>query len=68
LLTDGYDTSSTTIAGSLYEIAKHKNVQEKLRELINEKMPNEADFTYENVQGLEYLEQILNGEFLKYLI
>ncbi|KAG5669104.1 hypothetical protein PVAND_017001 [Polypedilum vanderplanki] len=58
-LVDGYDTSSTTIAGSLLEIARYKNVQDKLREEINEKMPNDEDFNYDNVQELEYLDQIL---------
>lgn len=62
---DGFDTSSSAISSALYELAANKNVQEKLRQEINDAMPTEADFTYDNIMNLPYLDQILNGKLIK---
>ncbi|KAL7015463.1 hypothetical protein ACKWTF_016466 [Chironomus riparius] len=57
-LIDGYDTSSNAIAAALYELARNKKIQSKLREEIKSKMPNDEDFTYDNIMALDYLDQI----------
>ena len=64
---DGYDTSSNAIAAALYELARDKRIQSKLREEIKSKMPNEEDFTYDNIISLDYLDQVWHGEFWNFL-
>jgi cytochrome P450 family 6/cytochrome P450 family 28 len=59
-LTDGYETSSIGISSALYEPAKNKNIQNKLRDAIQNAMPNDEDFTYDNIMELEYLDQVWN--------
>jgi cytochrome P450 len=60
---DGYATTSSTIAAALYQLARNKDIQTKLREEINERMPNEEDFTYDNIMNLEYLDNIWYGKY-----
>lgn len=43
------------------EIGLNKDIQDRLRKEINEAMPNDEDFTYDNILNLVYLEQIWNG-------
>lgn len=59
--TDGFDTSSSAISAALLELGKNSEIQKKLREEINTVMPNDEDFTYDNIVNLEYLDQIWNG-------
>lgn len=59
---DGFDTSSAVIGFALMEIGLNKDIQDRLRKEINEAMPNEEDFTYDNILNLVYLEQIWNGK------
>lgn len=61
VMTDGFDTSSSVIAFALMEIGLNKDIQDRLRKEINEAMPNDEDFTYDNILNLVYLEQIWNG-------
>lgn len=57
-----YETSSSTIAAALSEIAKNKDVQKK--DEITIKRPTEEDFTYDNMMSLDYLDQVWYGEFI----
>lgn len=50
------------MASALYELAKNKEIQDKLREEINAKIPNKEDFTNDNVMALEYLDCVWYGE------
>jgi Cytochrome P450 len=45
----------------LYELAKNKEAQDKLREEINNAIPNDEALSYETVMNLEYLDQVWNG-------
>jgi len=55
---DGIETSSITMANIFYELAKSKNVQDKLRsEVLAIKGPN--GFEYDSVMELPYLEQVI---------
>lgn len=58
---DGYATSSSTIAAALYQLARNKQIQSKLREEIKTNMPTDDDFTYDNIMNLDYLDQIWYG-------
>lgn len=67
-LTDGFDTSSSAISSTLFEVAANKDVQEKLRQEIADAMPNEEDFTYDNIMSLPYLDQVFNGDYILFHI
>lgn len=59
----GYDTTSTVLSFALYEIARHPEVQEKLREEIHTVLSdNEGELTYDVVLKMTYLESVLNGK------
>jgi cytochrome P450 family 6 len=58
----GSDTSSTTISFALIELAYNQDVQKKLRMEITEKTKNSnGEITYENLQEMTYLTQVMNG-------
>ncbi|CAH0559377.1 unnamed protein product [Brassicogethes aeneus] len=57
----GYETSSIVMSFLLYEIAKHPEVQDKLRQEINDAMDkNGGNLTYDNIMEMEYLDACLN--------
>ena len=61
ILVAGYDTTGSTLAFALYELSKNQNVQEKIREELNEitNGDNEKEFTYEDLKSLNYLDQVI---------
>lgn len=63
-LQDGFDTSSSAISAALCLLGSNKAVQEKLRIEINEAMPKDEDFTYDNINNLPYLDQVWNGGWI----
>lgn len=59
----GSDTSSTTISYTLTELAYNPDIQEKLREEIQEKTKDtDGEITYEALQEMTYLGQVVNGK------
>lgn len=59
---DGYETSSAVFAHALYLLSLHKDVQDKLRMEINDcLMINNNDITFDELQQLEYLDHVFNG-------
>lgn len=60
----GFDTTSTTLAFALYELARSPDVQIKLREEIQKSiLENNWDITFDTIPQLSYLDMILNGKF-----
>lgn len=59
---DGFETSSAVIAHVFYLLAMHKDEQFKLRAAINEMVAKDGNLTYDNIQDIEYLDQVFNGE------
>ena len=60
----GYDTTGTTLAFACYDLAKNPDIQEKLREEVEEVLgDSDRDLTYEDLQSMTYVEQIIR--FLK---
>lgn len=55
---DGYETTSVTMHQALYELGKHKEVQEKLRKEISEHAEGDATLSFEDVMDLPYLNQV----------
>ncbi|KAM7343835.1 cytochrome P450 6a9-like [Cochliomyia hominivorax] len=58
--TAGFETSSTTLSFALYELARHEEAQEKLRQEINEIwLKYDKSFNYESLKEMVYLNQVL---------
>lgn len=59
----GYDTSSSLMSFCLYELSVNPEIQEKVREEIdNVTKEHNGELTYEAIQEMKYLEQVLDGE------
>lgn len=57
----GYETSSSTINHGLYEIALHKDVQDKLRKELEANIQDDGEFPYYTLKNMPYLHQIVLG-------
>ncbi|XP_015121128.1 cytochrome P450 6k1 [Diachasma alloeum] len=55
----GLETSATTISFALWELAKSPEIQERVRAEILEKLEG-GELTYEKVQQMKYLTQVIN--------
>ncbi|XP_044760428.1 probable cytochrome P450 6a14 [Coccinella septempunctata] len=63
----GYETSSSTIAFCLYELAKAKAIQDKVRAEIKRVIAkNGGQLTYDGLSEMKYLEQCVNETLRKY--
>uniref|UniRef100_A0A1L8E4B8 Putative cytochrome n=1 Tax=Nyssomyia neivai TaxID=330878 RepID=A0A1L8E4B8_9DIPT len=58
--TDGFITSSVVLAFALYELARSKDAQYKLRKEIRETIEKHGQITFELVQDMPYLEQVMS--------
>jgi len=56
----GYSTTSYAITSSLFLLARHPEVQEKLYDLIMNKMDQHGDVCHEMIQDIPYLDQVMN--------
>lgn len=63
----GYETSSTTMMFTLYELALNQDVQRKLRREIQNSMERHGAFTYEMMMDVPYLEQTIKGRLFTFL-
>jgi hypothetical protein len=64
----GFETSSATMAFCLYELSLHQDLQERLREEIDDVLQkHDSKLTYEGIQEMEYLDKVVSGraQFLK---
>lgn len=58
----GFETSSTTVANTLYELALNPDIQEKLRQEIKEfEANNNGEWKYETIQEMKYLDKTFKG-------
>ncbi|XP_055549578.1 cytochrome P450 6a2-like [Wyeomyia smithii] len=65
--TAGYDTSSTAMTYTLYELARNQEVQEKARNCVLDIFAaNNGNLTYESVSNMGYLDQCINETLRKH--
>ncbi|XP_070494179.1 probable cytochrome P450 28a5 [Chironomus tepperi] len=57
---DGFETSSIAISHALYEIAKNKRVQAKLREEVRSNLDKNGQISFEKLQEMTYLDQVFH--------
>ena len=58
----GFETSSTTMTFCLYELSLHQDIQDRLREEIDDVLQkHDGKLTYEGIQEMEYLDKVVSG-------
>ena len=63
VLLGGYETSSTTLSFTLYELALHPEIQHRLREEILQVLnKHNGELTYDGIQEMSYLDRVVAGE------
>lgn len=55
----GYETTSSTMSFALWELAKNPEIQEKLRDEIQEVAEKMDGLSYESIQAMRYLDRCL---------
>lgn len=59
----GFETTATKLTFCLYELARHRDIQKRARDSIEEVLERyDGMFTYEALQEMHFLEQCINGE------
>ena len=62
----GFETSSATATFCLYELAKHKDIQDKLHKEICAVIEKHGDLTYNAVNDMTYLHKVISETMRKY--
>jgi len=59
----GYETSSSTLTFALYELSRHPEIQQSLREEILQVLSkHDGKLTYDSIQSMSYLDRVVSGE------
>lgn len=60
VLLAGRDTTACTLSWTIYELARHPEALEKLREEIIEQVGLEREPTYDDLKSMKYLQNVMN--------
>lgn len=64
----GYETTASTAAFTLYELAQNPDVLAKLLDDINQTLAkHNGELNYDSIQDMKYLELCVMGKFLEYI-
>lgn len=55
----GHETTSVALAWTLYELAKNPHIQAKVRAEINKVLCDGNELTWNTIEGLKYLENVI---------
>lgn len=59
----GFETSSTTTSNALYELALNQDIQDKLREEIEQQCAaNNGELKYDDIKRMKYLDKVFKGK------
>ncbi|XP_050037602.1 cytochrome P450 3A12-like isoform X2 [Dermacentor andersoni] len=56
----GFETTATALAYTAYLLARHPNIQGRLREEVMGVLKRDGIFTYDNVFSMKYMEQVIS--------
>ncbi|KAL1438418.1 hypothetical protein MTO96_048032 [Rhipicephalus appendiculatus] len=56
----GFETTGSTMAFMSYLLAKHQDIQDRLREDVLDVLKRDGAFTYDNVFSIKYLDQVIS--------
>jgi len=62
----GFETSSSVLSFSMYELALHPEIQERARQEVESKMKEHGGLTYQALQDMPYLDQVISETLRKY--
>lgn len=57
----GFETVSTCMTFAAYEIARHPDIQDKLKEEIDQALKTNVALTYEVISKMTYLDMFVSG-------
>lgn len=59
----GFETSSSALSFTLFELARNTHVQKKLQNEIDEILQkHDGQFTYESIQEMTYADMVISGD------
>ncbi|XP_075557335.1 cytochrome P450 9e2-like isoform X2 [Dermacentor variabilis] len=61
----GFETTGTAMSFMAYLLAKHQDMQDRLSDEVRAVLERDGSFTYDNVFGIRYLDQVIS-ESLRY--
>ncbi|XP_024874731.1 probable cytochrome P450 6a13, partial [Temnothorax curvispinosus] len=64
-VTSGFETSTATATFALYELAHHRDIQDKVHKEIDETL-TKHDLTYDAMNEMPYLTKVINETLRKY--
>ncbi|XP_071572629.1 cytochrome P450 6l1-like isoform X2 [Temnothorax nylanderi] len=62
----GFETSAATAMFALYELAYHQDIQDKVREKIDETLAKHGNLIYDAANEMTYLHKVINETLRKY--